>query len=93
MKTCAIVVCRAALAVPASAGIIHDESVDGNLRVTTRLRRPLALSWNGNTVIGTTTSGNPDYLRFTIGTNQVLSALNLLVYSPDNLSLPRSTPA
>ena len=86
MKTCAIVVLLAALAAPASAAVIHDESVNGDLSSNAAAPTPLVFALGGNTVIGTTTSGDRDYIRFTIPANQILSGLNLLVYSPDNLS-------
>ncbi len=86
MKTFAIVALLAALAAPARAAVVHDESVNGDLSSNNAAPTLLAFALGGNTVIGTTTSGDRDYLRFTIGANQVLSGLNLLVYSPDNLS-------
>jgi hypothetical protein len=86
MKICAIVVLLAALAAPASAAVVHNESVNGDLSSNAAAPTLLAFALGGNTVIGTTTSGDRDYLRFTIPANQVLSGLNLLVYSPDNLS-------
>jgi len=86
MKTCAMVVLLAALASPASAAVIHNEAVNGDLSSNAAAPTPLVFALGGNTIIGTTTSGDRDYIRFTIAPNQVLNALNLLVYSPDNLS-------
>ena len=86
MKTYAIVVLLAALAAPVSAAVIHDESVNGDLSSNNAAPTLLAFALGGNTVIGTTQSGDRDYLRFTIAPNHVLSGLILHVYSPDNLS-------
>ena len=85
MKISVIVVLLAALAAPASAAVIHDESVNGDLSSVAAAPTLLVFALGGNTVIGTTTSGDRDFLRFTIGPNQVLSGLNLHVYTPDNL--------
>ncbi len=85
MKICALVVLLAAFAAPASAAVIHDESINGDLSSTAATPTLLAFALGGNTVIGTTTSGDRDFLRFTIAPGQVLSGLNLPVYSPNNL--------
>jgi hypothetical protein len=85
MKICAMVVVLAALAASANAAVVHDESVDGDLSSSAAAPTPLAFALGGNTVIGTTTSGDRDFLTFTIAPNQVLSGLNLLVYTPNNL--------
>jgi hypothetical protein len=86
MKTFAIVALLAALAAPASAAVVWNESINGDLSSNNLAPTPLVFALGGNTVTGTTTSGDRDYLRFTIPANQVLSGLLLHVYSPDNLS-------
>jgi hypothetical protein len=90
MRTRAIlvlpVVLLLVLASSAIAAVIHDESVNGDLSSDPNLPTPLVFPLGGSTVIGTTTSGDRDYITFTLGANQVLVGLNLLVYSPDNIS-------
>jgi hypothetical protein len=86
MKTRALFVLLLAMASTASAAVVHDEGVNGDLSSNNLAPTPLVFALGGNTVIGTTTSGDRDFLTFTIPANQVLNGLNLLVYSPDNLS-------
>jgi hypothetical protein len=70
---------------------VHDESVDGDLSSNPAAPTALALALGGNTVTGTTSNlpanpGERDYITFTIGPGQKLVDLNLLAYSPNNLS-------
>lgn len=78
-----------ALATPANTAIIHDESVDGDLSTDPSNPTPLVFALGGNTILGTVSNpGTPDrdYLTFTIPAGQVLTALNLLALTPDNLA-------
>ncbi len=89
MKTLAAVVLLAALALPANAGVIHDESADGDLSSDPANPTPLAFSPGGNTIIGRlpNTGANPDprdYITFTIPAGQILRSLILAAYSPLN---------
>jgi hypothetical protein len=77
-----------ALAVPAGAAVVHDESADGDLSTNNAAPTALAFVAGGNTIIGTT--GNfggidRDYITFTIAPGQLLIALNMPVYTPENL--------
>jgi hypothetical protein len=90
MKTCAIALLLVALALPASAAVIHDESINGDLATNPAAPTALAFSVGGNTVIGTTgnTTGtvDRDYITFTLGPGQMLTGLTLLGLAPDNIA-------
>lgn len=91
MRTLATLVLTAALALPAGAAVVHDEAVDGDLSTNENAPTPLAFALGGNTVAGTVrNSGTPadprDYITFTVPPGQRLLALNLLFYSPTNIS-------
>lgn len=90
MKTCAMVLLLVSLALPASAAVIHDESVDGDLSTNPATPTALAFAVGGNTVIGTTgnTTGtiDRDYITFTLGPGQMLTGLTLLGLAPDNIA-------
>ena len=89
MKTCATIVLIAALFTsPAGAAVIWDEGMNGDLGTDPLIPTPLALSLGGNTVIGTVSNvagTDRDYITFTIPPFHVLSSLNLLVFTPNNL--------
>lgn len=89
MKTCAIVFLFVALALPAGAAN-HDESVNGDLSTDPATPTALPLSVGSNVVVGTTgnTTGaiDRDYLTFTLAPGQVLVALNLIAFAPNNLA-------
>lgn len=90
MKICAIVLLLAALAAPASAAIIHDESVNGDLATNPAAPTPIAFPVGSSTIIGTTgnTTGiiDRDYVTFTLGPGQLLTGLTLLGLAPDNIA-------
>ena len=89
MKILATLSLLLALASPAGAAIIHDESVDGDLATDPSTPTPLAFTLGANTIIGTVSNpGTPDrdFITFTIPAGRVLTALNLLVLTPDNLA-------
>jgi hypothetical protein len=88
MKTFAIVLLMAAMAVPAGAAVIWDEGVNGDLSSSEAAPTAIVLPIGSNTIIGTI-NGSPldrDYITFTIGVGQVLSHLNLIAFGPDNLA-------
>lgn len=91
MKFFVTAVLLATLAFPASAAIVHDESVDGDLSSNAASPTPLAFALGSNIIMGSTSNlpanpGERDYITFTIPAGRKLSALNLLAYTPDNLS-------
>lgn len=80
-----------ALASSAGAAVIHDETVNGDLGTDPATPSALVFALGGNTIIGTVANsaapgGDRDYITFTIPGGQLLVGLNLLAYSPDNLS-------
>jgi hypothetical protein len=76
------------LAVPAHAGVIHNEGVNGDLSTNEAAPTVLAFALGGNTVIGTVASPSDprDYIAFTIPVGESLVHLNLLSYSPPGLA-------
>lgn len=75
------------LTTSANAAVVWDESVNGNLSTNPDAPTVIAFSSGSNVVNGS--CGNidaqaRDYMTFTIPTGSTLTALNLLVYSPDN---------
>ena len=92
MKFLATLVLLLAIAAPASAVVVHNEAVNGDLSTNPAAPTALAFGPGGNTVIGTVfnsnfpnPTGDRDYIRFTVPNGQKLIALNLLTWSPDNL--------
>jgi len=88
MKTFAIVLLLAALAVPAGAAIVWDEGTNGDLSSNPAAPTPVVLLVGSNELLGTV-NGNPldrDYITFTIPANQQLSHLTLIALSPNNLA-------
>lgn len=89
MKLCAILIIVYALAMPAGAAVVHDESVNGDLATDPGNPTSLVFVVGGNTIIGTVSNpgvAERDYIRFTIDAGQTLSALNLIVFDPDNIA-------
>jgi hypothetical protein len=88
MKTFAIVLLMAAMAVPASAAVIWNEGVNGDLSSSEAAPTAISLAVGSSTIIGSV-NGFPldrDYITFTIGAGQVLSHLYLIALSPNNLA-------
>jgi len=87
MRTLATLVLSVFLSLPASAAVIHDESIDGDLSTDPAHPTALVFAPGGNTIIGS--MGAPadirDYITFSIPDGQLLTHLNLLAYAPDNL--------
>lgn len=92
MKTLATLVLLLALAAPATAAIVHDEAVDGDLSSLAAAPTALLFTPGGNTVTGTVrnsnnvTTGDRDFITFTVPAGNVLTGLNLLAYAPAFLS-------
>ena len=86
MKLLATAVLIVALAAPAGAAVIWDEGSNGDLSSNPAAPSLIALSVGSNELLGTI-NGNPldrDYITFTIPAGQVLTHLNLVVFTPDN---------
>lgn len=76
-----------ALALPVRAGVVWDESVNGELShsPSTPTFLPFAVGSNiVNASVGNLDGKARDYLRFTLAEGQMLNTINLLVYTPDN---------
>jgi len=89
MKLCVMVVLLVALAVPASAALVWDEAVNGDLSTNPAAPTPLAFAINGNTVIGTLSSASAvdrDYITFTVPVGEMLTGITLLAFSPNNIA-------
>jgi hypothetical protein len=89
MKISALVVVLLSLASPALAGIVHDESVNGDLGTNPAAPTALAFAVGGNTVLGTVSNVagiDRDYITFTIAPNHMLTGLNLIALAPDNIA-------
>jgi hypothetical protein len=91
MKTLATLLLLATLAPAAGAAVIWDESVNGDLSTDPNAPTPIVFANGSNTITGTVSNsaavgGDRDYITFTISAVQVISEINLLAYSPDNLS-------
>jgi len=90
VKTLATLALLLLLAPAASAAVVHDEAVDGDLSSDPAAPTPLAFAISTPNVIHGTT-GNPgtvdrDYITFTLAPGEVLLNLRLLAFSPDNLA-------
>jgi len=88
MKLCATVLLLVALAVPAGAAVVHNETVNGDLSSNAAAPTALVFAVGGNIVTGTVSNpGTPDrdYLTFTIPLGQILISLNLITFTPNNL--------
>src|SRR5206468_1992584 len=87
MKTLAIAMLLAALAVPAAAGVIWDEGTDGDLSTNAAAPTPITFATGSSTIKGTV-SGTPldrDYITFTIDPGKVLTHLWLHTWDPDDI--------
>lgn len=88
MKIFAIVMLLAALAVPAAAGVIWNEGINGDLSSSEASPTLISFGVGTNQILGSV-SGSPldrDYITFTIAPGQTLIHLNLIAFSPDNLA-------
>ena len=91
MKTPLLLALLLALATPVGAAVLWNESVNGDLSSNPAGPTALVFAQGANTIIGTvrnsnnTTTGDRDYITFTVPANKTLVALNALVYTPDFL--------
>lgn len=88
MKVIAIVLLVAATAVPASAAVIWNESINGDLSSSEGAPTSISFGLGVNSILGSI-SGNPldrDYITFTIAPGQTLSHVNLIAFGPDNIA-------
>src|SRR5262245_5721441 len=87
----ATVLALAPLASPAGAATLWNESVDGDISSNVAAPTPFVFALGSNTIVGAVSNlavnpGERDVITFTIPAGRKLSALNLVAYSPDNLS-------
>ena len=68
----------------AMAGVVHDESIQGDISDDPSAPTPITLSPGGNNIIGTMVGGAGadvrDYVTFTIPPGSALTAINLVSY-------------
>jgi hypothetical protein len=86
MKIIAIVLLLAAMAVPANAAVIWNESINGDLSSSEAAPTSISFGVGTNSILGGV-SGSPldrDYITFTIAPGQTLSHVNLISFGPDN---------
>ena len=89
MRILATLVLLATLAMPAAAGVVWDETFQGDLSTIAGFPQYLQFAVGGNIVKGTVYNsnnavGDRDFITFTIEPGQLLTGLNLLVWNPDN---------
>ena len=87
MRTWAAFLFLLGMATTAGAGVIWDESVNGNLSTNPDAPTPITFSIGSNIINGS--CGNVsaqvrDYVAFNVGPLDTLTAINLLAYAPDN---------
>ena len=88
MKTAAIILLLAVMAVPASAAVIWNEGLNGDLSSSESAPTVISFGVGSNQILGSI-NGLPidrDYITFTIGPGQTLAHVNLIAFSPDNLA-------
>jgi hypothetical protein len=90
MRPLATLALLAVLASPAMSAVIHDESSDGDLSTDPAAPTPVAFPTITNTILGTVSNSaqgvDRDYITFTIDSDRVVTALNLLALAPNNLA-------
>ena len=89
MKTLATLALLCSLAAPASAAVVWNETLRGDLSSIAGFPQYLTFSVGGNTVLGTvgnsnSPTGDRDFISFTVDNGQMLTGLILLTWSPDN---------
>jgi len=88
MKTAAMVLLLAVMAVPASAAVVWNEGLNGDLSSSESAPTSISFGVGSNQILGSV-SGNPldrDYITFTIGPGQTLAHVNLIAFGPDNIA-------
>lgn len=86
MRTFAIALLLVAMALPAAATVVHDESGDGDLSNDPNVPTAIALGVGTNTITGTI-SGLPidrDFITFTIAPGHQLAHMYMTVFSSPN---------
>jgi len=88
MKSLATLALLLVLAAPVSAGVVWDESVNGDLSTDPATPTPLVFSPGGNVITGTVrlsngTGGDRDFITFNVPPGGTLTGLNLLAWAPD----------
>jgi len=87
MKTLAIGLILLGIVAPTRAAVVWDESVNGNLSTDPAAPTVIVFSAGSNIVNGSCGNINAqtrDYMTFTVPAGYTLTALNLLVYTPEN---------
>jgi hypothetical protein len=88
MKTLVTLALLMVLAVPATAAVVWDEGISGDLSTSEAAPTPIVFGLGSNTILGS--CGAPadtrDYITFTIPAGQMLTVLNLLAFAPDNVA-------
>lgn len=90
MRTMFLMAILLLLAAPVQASVVHDEGVHGDLSDDPANPTSIALAVGSNEVSGTVfqsaaVDGDRDFLTFTVGPGELLMAITLTAYSPDNL--------
>jgi hypothetical protein len=86
MKTVAMVLLLAMMAVPAGAATVWNEGLNGDLSSNEAAPTSISFGVGSNQIIGSI-SGSPldrDYITFTIAPGQTMAHLNLIAFGPDN---------
>jgi hypothetical protein len=83
----ALISMAAALAGPAAAATLWNESVNGDLSNVRTAPTNLALAFGSNTITGTTVAGDVDFFTVTVPASAFFSALTLITFtSADDLA-------
>jgi hypothetical protein len=88
MRTLLAILTLAAIVTPVHAGVVWDETVNGELSHLPSTPTVLPFVAGSNVLNGTVgnVSGKArDYIKFTIPDGQLLTSMNLLVYTPDDI--------
>jgi hypothetical protein len=88
MKTLVIAFLVTVMAIPATAAVIWDEDVNGDLSSNEAAPTPIPFPF-GASIIKGKINGNPldrDYITFTVPADHTLSSMSLLVFQPNNLA-------
>ncbi len=88
MRTLSAILALLVFSIPVNAAVVWDETVDGELShvPSTPTVLPLVVGSNVlNGSVGNVSGKARDYIKFTIPDGQVLTTMNLPVYTPDNI--------
>jgi len=91
MKTLATLVLLLSMAAPATAAVVWNEAVNGDLSTNPAAPTPIVFALGDNTITGTVKNstlpnptGDRDFITFQIPNGSKLVALNLLSFAPVN---------